>query len=488
MIIATLFDESSDYSTLLVVALGLLQVGIVIRVLMRRLPVGESLSWVLVAAGFPVAGPLLYLMFGELRLGSRRAARFSALFAPARVWVDELDYARGEPSSSSGGKAFSQLVERSLGLPPFAGGKITLLPSWQESFDAIIQDINAAQESCFLEFYIWNSGGRAEEVADALAAAAARGVQCQMLLDAIGSRPFLRSAGVKKLRDAGIEVVAALPGGIFRMLFVRFDLRLHRKVVVIDGRVAYTGSMNLVDPRYFKQGSGVGQWIDAMARIEGPPVTAMAITFLADWSVEQGTPFEELKANNQIDAPTAGEDVLQAIPSGPAYGSHAIERAIVTACYSAQAELILTTPYFVPDEPLQSALVSAAMRGVKVVLVTPEKVDSLLVRFASRAFFSELLAAGVEIRQFHGGLLHTKSVTVDEDWCLFGSLNLDPRSLHLNFELTLAVYDQGFTQELRALQHSYIAESSPLTEEDMGRRGTSQLVAENLARLLAPLL
>lgn len=484
-----LLDYPPPLPTILLLGLGFLQLGIVVRVLTRRLPVGESLSWVLVAAGFPVLGPFLYLMFGELRLGSLRVKRFRALVAPVTKWLKELDYARGEPSRDAGAP-FAQLAERSLGFPPMAGGRMTLLGSWQESFDAIIADINAAQESCWMEFYIWHHGGRAEEVEDALIAAAKRGVKCRVLLDAVGSRPYLRGAAIKRLREQGVQVVDALPGGLFRMLFVRFDLRLHRKVVVVDGRIGYTGSMNLVDPRFFKQESGVGQWIDAMARVEGPPVKALEITFLADWSVEAGEPFEQLRPSSECleQIPSAGDNVVQAIPSGPAYGLNAIERALVTACYSAREELILTTPYFVPDEPLQMALASAAMRGVRVRLICPKRVDSLLVRYASRAFFSELIAAGVEIWQFDGGLLHTKSVTVDGAWSLFGSLNLDPRSLHLNFELTLGVYDDRFTHELRELQLSYLSNAELLTHDELDRRTKPQLAAENLARLVAPLL
>ncbi len=273
------------------------------------------------------------------------------------------------------------------------------------------------------------------------------------------------------------------------MLFVRFDLRLHRKVVVIDGRIAYTGSMNLVDPRFFKQNSGVGQWVDAMTRIEGPPVEALAITFLGDWYVESGQSLDKLKADGGVQklAPV-GETIVQVVPSGPAFSQNAIERALVTAVFSAREEIILTTPYFVPDEPLQMALVSAAMRGVRVTLITPKRVDSRLVRYATGAFYSELIEAGVRIMLFDGGLLHTKSVTVDGEWSLFGSLNLDPRSLHLNFELTLGIYDEGFTQELRALQMKYLETSEMLTAEQLAGRSTIRLASENLARLVAPLL
>lgn len=484
-----LFGEIPWASSLLAASLVAFQAAIVFRVIMRRLPVGESLAWVFVVAGVPIAGPLIYLLLGELRIGVHRARRVRELFAPIRTWLGDLGHARGELHQGASGAPFSRLAERSLGLPPLVGGKLTLLGDWQAAFDALLADLAAARSTCHLEFYIWNEGGRADEVADALIAAAARGVKCRVLLDDLGSRDFLRGPGAQRLRDGGVEVVAALPGGLVRMLFVRFDLRLHRKIVVVDGRIGYTGSMNLVDPRYFKQDSGVGEWVDAMVRVEGPPVEALAITFLADWYVESDQTLESLKQYG--DAQTlaaAGESWVQVMPSGPAYQQKAMERILVSAVYAARREIILTTPYFVPNEPLQMAMVSAAGRGVHVKLITPEHVDSLLVRHASMAFMQELVDAGVHVMQFHGGLLHTKSVSIDGEWCLFGSLNLDPRSLHLNFEVTLGVYDQEFTQRLRALQTSYLQSSRRLTADALEQRPFVQAAADNFARLLGPLL
>ncbi|TWT74475.1 Cardiolipin synthase [Posidoniimonas polymericola] len=483
------YHAMTSYYGLFVIAHVLLQLGISARVIMRRLPVGVSLAWILVVDGFPVAGPLLYLVLGELRLGSRRAQRFKQLFRPVVMWLKELDDTRVKLEPGHPGQPFAELAERSLGFPPLSGGKMKLLPSWQVAFDAILEDIRVAEKSVFMEFYIWHPGGRADDVVDALLEAAGRGVDCRLLLDALGSRTFLRGPLARRLREAGVQVHAALPGGIFRLLFVRFDLRLHRKNVVVDGRVAYTGSMNLVDPRCFKQSSGVGQWVDAMARIEGPPVKALAITFLADWSVEVGERIEDLKQHSgPYPLPAAGETVVQAVPSGPAYALNAMERALVMAVYSAREEVILTTPYFVPDEPLQMAIVSAAMRGVSVTLVAPKHVDSKLVAFASNAFYAELIEAGVRVMKFSGGLLHTKSVTVDGEWSLFGSLNLDPRSLHLNFELSLGVYDDQFTQSLRGLQLEYVESSQRLTLDELESRPPATHLVESLARLVAPLL
>ncbi len=160
----------------------------------------------------------------------------------------------------------------------------------------------------------------------------------------------------------------------------------------------------------------------------------------------------------------------------------------MTTRYAARRELIITTPYFVPDEALLTALISAARRGVEVILIVPARVDSLLVRFAGQAHMGELLAAGVKIMLFDGGLLHTKSATIDSEFCFIGSVNLDPRSIYLNFEISLAVYDREFTNELRTLQQSYLAEASAMKLADWTSRSRPQQFADNVARLLSPLL
>jgi len=478
-------------ASLCVIAHIAVQLGLCLRVIMRRLSVGESLAWILIVLGFPFLGPLIYMLMGELRLGHRRAHRFIELFPPIQQWLEELPRRHQVDWSRLGVECepLSKLAQRSLGMPTLPGNQLELIDQWQQVFDRLIEDIDAATDTCHLEFYIWHLGGEVTKISDALVRATQRGVTCRVLVDAMGSRAFLGSEVATSLQAAGVQVQAALPGGLLRMPFVRFDLRMHRKIVVIDGTIAYTGSLNLVDPRYFKQDSGVGQWIDAMVRIQGPAVESLAITFLADWYVESDDSLEHLRetggANSQ---PRLGESAVQVLPSGPVYRSDSIEQFLIMAVYAARKELVLTTPYFVPSEALRMALESAARRGVKVILIVPAKVDSLLVRYASQAFKGELLRAGVRVANFDGGLLHTKSVTVDGEISLFGSLNLDPRSFRLNFEISLSIYDSEFTGRLRALQQTYIDQSELIDLETWNSRPLTQRFAENCARLFGPLL
>lgn len=468
-----------------------IRIGLSVRVIMRRRPVGVSLAWLAIVLILPFAGAVIYLFVGELRLGSRRAEWAAKIHKPYEQWLSDLRkrWPTGDTLVGEPGQPLAQLTERAVGLPALPGNELRLINTTDEVFRSIIADIDAARRSCHVEFYIWNVGGLADDVAEALLRARARGVVCRVLVDAVGSSRFLRSDLAMRLREGGIALQGALPVGLIRMLFVRFDLRLHRKIIVIDGELAYTGSLNMVDPRFFKQDAGVGQWVDAMVRVRGPAVEGLAVTFLEDWELETGEGVARLAETGDIRAlEPCGGSTIQVVPSGPTVRSLAITEILLMAIYSARHEIILTTPYFVPDEALLTAFISAANRGVDVTIVVPAIVDSRLVRLASQAHKGDLLMAGVRVAQFHGGLLHTKSITVDGQFSLFGSLNLDPRSLHLNFEITVTIYDPHFTNELRALQKSYIKQSQWMDLAAWQARSGPERLAENTARLLGPLL
>lgn len=484
-------EEGGWIASILYAADLFIRIGLSVRVIMRRRPVGVSLAWLAVIQAFPFGGAAIYLMFGELRLGRRRAIWAAKIHPMYQGWIDELQQAyRVNPDDLGTESApMSRLIQSAVGLPPVPGNTITLLEDADAMFMALVADIDAAQRTCHLEFYIWEVGGKADEVVDALIRASKRGVTCRVLVDAVGGRTFLKSDRVGKLREAGVRVVPALPVALYRLLFVRFDLRLHRKIVVIDGKVAYTGSFNLIDPGLFKKDAGVGQWVDAMVRVTGPAVEGLAVTFLEDWELDSEEGIETLRTTGDVHrVEECGDALVQVVPSGPTVEGEEMTAILLTAIYEARRELILTTPYFVPDEPLLMALASAAARGVDVTLVVPARVDSKLVSLAGRTHQGDLVEAGVRVMLYRDGLLHTKSVTVDGRMSLFGSLNLDPRSLHLNYEITLAVYNPRFTADLRALQQSYINGSSPMDLEAWRARTPLVRFTENVARLVSPLI
>jgi cardiolipin synthase len=471
-------------------------VGLIhVRVIMMRPEPGVALAWLLIVTLVPALGVLVYLLFGERRIGRRRAQRIDALRTRYEGWfethlasgVTEIDWARHQ----SAGEQLDRLGKATAGIPTMRGNRLEIFSDTQEILRAIIADVERARSTIHMAFYIWHPGGTADEVVDAVVRAAERGVRCRILVDHLGGGEWLRGEHRKRLVAAGASVAAALPAGLWRSLFARGDLRLHRKIVVIDGELAYTGSMNLVDPRYFKAESGVGEWVDAMARIEGPCVEALLGVLLSDWQLETGEDPEHLIATSDMQRiqPLGGADV-QVIPSGPGAGRVAdtILQMLVRMIYAAREELVITTPYFVPDVSMLRALRSVAAQGVRVVLIVPAKVDSLLVRYASRSYYADLIEAGVEILKYESGLLHTKSITVDGRLSMFGTVNLDMRSLWLNYEVSLFVYDEDFGGRLRALQEAYVAECVPVVAEEWSRRSAPARLVENSVRLVSPLL
>lgn len=467
-----------------------IRLGLCCRVIMRRRPVGVTLAWIAVINSAPYFGAIVYLLFGELRLGRDRSRRALAIHPVYQEWLHRLPsrypIAFVDPARET---RLATMIERGLDVPPLPGNAIALLDDTDAIFSRMVQDIDTARSHCHLEFYIWSAGGRTDLVVEALVRARSRGATCRVLLDAIGSKSFFPTSAAARLRQAGVDLRPALRAQPWRFLFERLDLRLHRKIVVIDGQVAFTGSMNLVDPRFFKQTAGVGEWVDAMVRLEGPAVEALGATFLEDWELETGERLLESKAaRGTALVEKRGPATVQVLPSGPTSRPQSMKAILLQTIYEAQTELVLTTPYFVPDEAMVMALASAALRGVAVRLVLPACNDSMLVDLASQAFKGDLASSGVHIHLFEGGLLHTKSITADRRKSLFGSLNLDPRSLDLNFEITLVVYNAEFTVELRALQQSYIDASRDFDLETWRLRPVGVRFAENLARLAGPLL
>ena len=465
--------------------------GVGLRVVLARHAPGSAVAWILLTAVLPVAGVVAYALIGERPIGRRRADYARGFFARLPAAVDGLTgHERAEPESlPAPWDGLARLACRSTGMPLMARSKFRLIDGAEQILREIIADVDAATSSVEMEFYIWNPGGTADEVAAALARAVARGVEVRVLLDALGSKEFFRSEWPERMRADGIRLESALDVKPWRIPFRRIDLRLHRKIVVIDDRVAYTGSMNLVDPRCFKQGAGVGEWVDAMTRAEGPIVGALRSVFVFDWGMQTGEA-PELRAERHRDGWHAsdGRQVAQVVMSGPGTDETANLRLIIQAIANARHSIVLTTPYFVADASLALALENAALRGCEVTLVVPDRNDSWLVEYASRWFFEDLVASGVRIRRYTGGLLHTKSITVDGEVSLFGTANLDIRSLSLNFELMLAIYDAAFTADLLELQRGYVAGSTAVVPEQWRKRPLGERIKEGFAYLAAPLL
>ena len=465
-----------------------------LRIIWVRRPPGVALAWVLIVTIMPLVGICTYLLIGERPIGRDRKLRIEETKPAYKDMTALFDdrFPEENRQIEPRFRAMAALAEDHGGMPPLPGNQLTLYSDAQTILHGMIRDIDAAQQRCDIEFYIWNPGGTADAVGEALIRAARRGIPCRVLLDELGSATFWKSTWPDRLKAAGIHLVKACAIHPLRLQFGRADLRLHRKIVAIDQHIAWTGSLNLVDPAFFKQDAGVGEWVDAMARIVGPAAGALTTVFEGDWAVEGGNIRGFSQFLDQMRAtsvpPPVGDLIVQAVPSGPSYKVANMSHVLLSAVLEAREEVVLTTPYFVPDDALFQALQTAACRGVDVTLIVPERVDSKLVRYASRSYMDDLLSAGVKIQQFTGGLLHTKSLVVDRQFTMFGSVNLDMRSLRLNYEITLMIYDSDFSQQMRDLQNRYLAQSVAVDSAAWAKRPRLERLKENAAQLMSPLL
>lgn len=455
------------------------------RVIGRRNPVSVTLSWLLVIYILPLVGAILYLMFGELNLGRQRARRAEGMLEPFLQSIAEDFQAVKAPLP--GGplvQGIRQLIETRLGIGALGYQQMELLDTPEKIFSRLCEDVRNAEQSIHLETYIWYPGGRVDELGDALIAASARGVKVSLLIDHAGSRPFFRSKWRKRFIDAGIEVVPALPVRLWRALAQRIDLRLHRKLIVIDGHLAYTGSMNMADPRHFKKEAKVGEWVDIMLRLDGPAARGLDKVFAWDWEVETGV----RRLAPAPPSPPSCYKWLSILPSGPGMGEDLISQAVLSSIYRANDSITISTPYFVPSEAIFEALCQAARRGVRVRVLVPERNDSHLVGWASRAYYERFLEAGGEIYLFRGGLLHTKAMLMDDQLALVGSVNLDIRSLQLNFELTVTLFSPEACAAIKRLLEGYLADSQVLDLAQWQRRSRLARVTERMMFFLSPLL
>lgn len=473
----------------------------VLRVLYKQKNVGATFAWLIILFLFPLFGTVMYLLIGEPRLGTARAKRngemkrFYQSFAHKYLNHVYLDIGHQVKAHYYG---ISKVAAKTTGLGATQSNAMTLLSTTDDIIRTMTADIESAQVSIMLAFYIIDPQGRIEKILEAVMAAAERGVDCVILADGVGSSEFLNSYWVGRLRQSGVTVECALPVGLLKTLFTRTDLRNHRKIVVIDSKIGYTGSFNLVDPHYFKRDSGVGEWVDVMMRCTGPMVLELAAVFYADLAVEDNDNLQSVQqylTQKEIyiaailpEKMQQGSIVAQVIPSAPEQGGHVIYETIVSAIHSATRQITITTPYFVPDEPLLMALTTAAKRGVDVTLILPEKVDSLLVHYTSRAYYPMLLEAGVRLALFRGGLLHAKTLTIDDDYALFGTVNMDMRSFFLNLEISLAIYDQEMTNHIYRLQQNYLVDSHFISVKSWQQRSKLRGLVENVVRLMSPLL
>lgn len=480
-----LHDLAIAFSWLLFFA----DVVILLRAMLRpqREP-ASRIAWVIAILVLPLLGALLYLLIGEARVSRRRRDRFARIDAA-------LPRPSGDPEAArelaQGPYAAPFALARTVnGLPPTLGNRAALAADNRAAIDGMVADIDAALHTVHLCFYIWLADGSGIALKEALIRAAARGVKVRVLADALGSRRFLRSEHWQAMRLAGVDARMALPVGGIVWTFIRgrVDLRNHRKLLIVDNRIAWCGSQNAANSE-FRIKWRFAPWVDLMMRWEGPVVRHCQFLFASDWLAEHGDDLTALFAPEPPRPLAAPHHVTaQVIGTGPVQHYPAMTGCFAELIHAARHELVVTTPYFVPDEQLLFALTSAARRGVRVVLIVPHRNDSRVVAGASRSYYRELIAAGVEVHEYRPGLLHAKTMVADGEVGLIGSANLDRRSFELNFENNVLFANAELAGQIRARQDEWIALSERISAETVRRYNLLRRLWQNLSAMFSPLL
>lgn len=473
----------------------LLAIDIILRVLAliivpRNRRPQTSMAWLLAIMIAPWLGWLVFLLFGSRRVGRRRRLRQNEV----NEFIATSTHGQDDTSGSEHWPDwFEQVIRlnRTLGSMPLVGGNnFTYLPHYEQSIASMTEAVRHAERTVHVEFYILTLDDTTKDFFDAMADAVRRGVTVRVLLDHVAN---LRQPGYRRtlrfLDANSIDWHRMLPLSLWPWSWLRPDLRNHRKLLVVDGEIAFTGSQNMVASSYNKRGNikrGL-HWKDLMVRFEGPIAQGIDALFITDWYSETG----DVLLHEVTNPPArTGPRVVdaQVVPSGPGFSGENNLRLFNSLLYEANERVIITSPYFVPDDSMLYAITTAAQSGVDVQLFVSEIGDQAMVFHAQRSYYEELLKAGVRIWLYRAPtILHGKHFTIDDDVAVVGSSNMDMRSFSLNYEISVLVRSAEFVAELREIEQSYRDASRELTLEDWLRRPAMTQVLDNVMRLTAGL-
>ncbi len=442
----------------------------------------STIAWLVVVIAIPVLGTLLFWILGPQRLERSAEKRKERLHAkvpprnPNRPPSHTADHSGLRDNSVL--KLAKQISEYEVSFD----NRVSILPDPATSLAAMREAVRRAKHFIHLEYYIIASDEVTRQLTGDLVDAAKRGVKVRILYDSFGSL-FLKRIFFKDLINQGAQIAGFLPLSLAPQR-LNFNFRNHRKILLVDGVLAFTGGTN-IGKQYLGRLSD-NQWRDFLVQVEGPVCLQLSDVFAKDWLF---TTKESLFLPEYFPEPSrAGDSIIQVLESGPDTPFHTLHQAIFLAINSAEKRVLLTTPYFVPDSAMMSALTVAALRGVEVHLLLPAKSDSALVQHASRSFYDTLLEAGASIYEYQPRILHSKVLIIDDRWTVIGSANMDVRSFRLNFELNLMVYGEDLSQKAAEVFHADLAQSKKVVREEFLKRPLKQQILENACRLLSPML
>jgi cardiolipin synthase len=462
----------------------------------------SAVAWCLVIFFLPLIGPLLFLLFGWQHVNRplRRKRQQKRLFerthsAPARVTpptrADE-DELEGDPRDrapvASGSlptewQSIERLARRCGSFPATLGNQVAIYNDGRKAFDAMLDAIRSARHHIHLETFIFQRDATGREFLDALTTKAREGVQVRLLYDAMGTHR-LKHWLLLPLCDAGGKCAPFLPLNPFRRR-IQVNMRNHRKILIVDGKIGFTGGLNVGD-EYQSQVTRFGYWRDTHIRLEGPAVSELQWVFLEDWdfAAQEKLSWADYFPSHTADGPVP----VQVISSGPDREMKGIREMYFAAILRARKRVWIATPYFVPDDGLLDALCLAGYQHIDVRVLGLYYPDKWIPYLAGRYYWGEVLQTGVKVYQYTKGMMHSKLVLVDGEWASVGTANLDNRSLHLNFEVNALIYCPEIASELEEAFLDDLQSAIRLEHRVFARRPFAGQLLDNACRLLSPVL
>lgn len=468
-------------------------------ILFEKRPPVSTIAWILSLVALPYVGFVLFFFFGPRRLVRKRLRHRRAR---GKARADGPLSKRLSPRLASGpdDARFVQLERLAVGSgepPADVCDAVTIYHEAASTYDAIELAIREAKHHIHVGYYIFDSGRAGTRIADALIERAKDGIVVRVLVDDVGSSAMTR-AMIRRMRQSGI-IFARFNEVTFSRIRSRIDFRNHRKIVVCDGVVGFTGGINICDdyvPASIPKGARPSEkrerqghpspWRDTHVRLEGDAVRWLQLTFLDDWHYSTNY---VAKSPEYFPSPTgAGTQHVQIVASGPDRSSEPIQKLYFAAIGLAQKRVLVTSPYFVPDDAILTALTTAALRGVEVRILVPRRSDSLIVTAAARSYYDDVLGAGAHVYEYQPTMIHSKTVVVDDFFSSVGTANMDNRSFRLNFEVTAVIYGKAHADDLAAQFARDLESSIEVDARSREHVGLRWRAAEAGARLLSPLL
>ena len=449
----------------------------------RRAPVA-TLGWLLSMGSLPVVGLIVYYFIGPQRMKRQRIKRLRARNkSHVRETVRRIRDV--EPNTPPQLRELVKLVEQTSHFPISTAENVQLLSGGAATFDQILEDVENAQHHIHLEYYIYEPDQTGTRLRDALVARAKAGIKVRLLVDALGSKKVNKKF-MQPLLDAGGEFATFHPTKIGKRMRPVINFRTHRKILVVDGKIGFTGGVNITDEEDRRVNPNA--YHDVHIRMAGPIVTWLQTTFLEDWAYALEKTDGDMPENLDALLPDLpdGKHAMQLVTSGPDNPTEPIHRVHVAAIQAATERVWLTTPYFVPTEAAMYALTSAAMRGLDVRLLVPEKSDSAFVTSAARSYFEELMNAGVKVYEYRARMLHSKTLVVDRNLAIIGTANFDNRSFRLNYEVCAIGYGAGLNSKL---DDQFMDDLKQASLVQVGRKQRFwPRLGDSISRLFSPLL